>query len=113
MRTGGTRKRGFFAGLGRSCSSVTATGVTYFAFPPRAEVAFSGALQAGSLAVGSWSVRRANQGWTVSAVASDGTKVTVSQGGVHAESGPDEVVYDGVAGDLRDAAGDEIGAFVV
>ena len=76
-------------------------------------MAFSGALQAGSLAVGSWSVRRSNQRWNLAAVVSDGTKVTVSQGGVSAESGPDEVVYDGVAGDLRDASGDPIGAFTI
>lgn len=94
-------------------SSVVPTGVTWYAFPPRVVVHFSGALQAGSLSVGSWFTRRTNQRWTINSVSASGSDVTVGQGGVISNPGFDEVWYDGVAGDLLDAAGDPLAPFTV
>lgn len=94
-------------------SSVVPTGVTWYAFPPRAVVHFSGALTSGSPALSSWFARRSNERWTVSGVSASGSDATVYQGGVVGDVGADEVTYDGVAGDLLDAAGDPIAAFTV
>lgn len=110
---GGTRRSGFFAGLGRSVSSVVPTGVSWYAFPPRVVVHFSGALQAASLDVSSWFVRRTGQRWDLGSATASGSDVTVGQGGVVSQAGVDEVTYDGVAGDLRDASGDLVRPFTV
>jgi len=94
-------------------SSVVPTGVTWYAFPARAVVHFSGALTDGALTASSWFVRRSNQAWNAPSVVASGSDVTVSQGGVVSNAGADEVTYDGVAGDLKDASGDPIAAFSV
>lgn len=110
---GGSRRSAFFAALGRSFSSVVPTGLTWSAFPAKVTVHFSGALQSATLSKGSWSVRRANQRWNLGAVTASGSDVIVNQLGGVADVGADYVAYDGVAGDLKDASGDEVAAFSV